>query len=176
MPQQKPADTLSLVRIVDGKCDLGLPRCGNDVAAPAHNDFAARLIQLRDERDVVDKVDVEKECELLFGEVFLRPEETAVNRLRGRAPERCCDRVAIGGPLSADLHAAAVPQHLHRRIRAGFHWSRHEVHAAVHAMPTSGAVLLSNTGGPAGMLGALTARRADGIQACTPAPKAGTAP
>jgi hypothetical protein len=123
MPHEDRPDPLGLVGVDHNKGDLGLARLDNDIASTAGDDGAPVFIDLRNERDVVFEIDVEKESQLLLGKAFLWREKAPPERVRTRSSDRREHPGPVIGAKGADFNRSTVAKMLDDRIVSG---QRHE--------------------------------------------------
>src|SRR3954468_14937588 len=81
MAHESAADSLSMVSVDDDERDLGDARLHQNIPAASHNRAFAAVVDDGDERDLRDEIDIHEIGDLLFGEIALRAEEAAAQRL-----------------------------------------------------------------------------------------------
>ena len=78
MTHQCCTDTLSLIPIDHGKSDLGLSTFDCNVASASDYRRLTAFVYHRHQGHMMDEVDVQEECDFLFGKVALYAEEAAI--------------------------------------------------------------------------------------------------
>src|SRR5689334_13569342 len=121
MLHQQPTESASLMRVVYSESDFRDARRDDDVTAAADDERTLVAMQHRHQRDVVYEIDIQIELDLSLAEMPLRCEETPVDRLVAHAVDRALQLIAIGGPQSTDLDAAAVAQRFRDCVTACVH-------------------------------------------------------
>src|SRR5215217_5119179 len=116
MAQQFSANTLALILIDDGKREFGLCGTQYDVTCATHDSGSSVFLHHRDDRHVIDKIDVGKRVNLLFGEVSPHTKEAAVERLRASAINSCEKSSAVVRSQSTDFDRASIRQVFNRII------------------------------------------------------------
>src|ERR1700733_4160583 len=123
MPHEDRADTLTLIGIDHDKSYLGLAGPDNDIASTTDDRRRFVFIDLRDERDMVFEIDVEKKRQLLLRETLLWCEKASPQRLRAGSSDRREHPGSVIGTKCADFNRTTVAKMLDGRIVSG---SRHE--------------------------------------------------
>jgi len=82
MTQKCAADALSLVFVDHSKRDLRRTGSFNDITSTGNNYRAVPFIDYRDQGDMVDEVDVQKEVDFFFGKIAAHTKKTSIERLR----------------------------------------------------------------------------------------------
>jgi hypothetical protein len=121
MLQQGRPYPLTLMLIDNRERKLSPAGLHDDVSSAADDRTSAVLVDKRNQSDMFDEVDVQKECDLLLAEVPLGGEETTEQRLRAGAADRSDDLVVVLRPQRADLQRPPVVQRLHCGIFGGLH-------------------------------------------------------
>src|SRR6185437_2539979 len=107
MPRQQCTNALPLIGIDYDEGDLGFAGLGHDVASAADDGERTALLDFRDERDMIDKVDVHEEGLFLLRKSPSGHEEAAPQRLRVGTIDRCEHLGLVVGPQCADLDRSA---------------------------------------------------------------------
>lgn len=116
MAHQDRSEPLSLVIVDHRKRDFGPAGLCHDVASAAYNRAPSVHFRDRDQRHVIDEVDVEEEIEFLLAEFAANGEEAAEQGLCAGAFNRRKKAIPVARPQRADFDAPTVAQCLDGRI------------------------------------------------------------
>jgi hypothetical protein len=114
---------LTLVGIDHHESYLGLAGPDNDIASATDDRRRFVFVDLRDQRDMIFEIDVEKKRQLLLRETLLWREKASLQRLRAGSSDRREHLGSVIGTKRADFNRTTVAKMLDGRIVGG---SRHE--------------------------------------------------
>ncbi len=115
MSQERGANPLGPIFVDEREDNLGLAGLDDDVAAAADQGRAPVFIRDRDQRDMLNEVDVEEIVGLFLGNFPFDRKETKVERFRACPRERRAPAIEVLRTLGADRDRAPVMQRLGTR-------------------------------------------------------------
>src|SRR5438105_2394707 len=118
MAHEDRANTLTLIGIDHDESYLSLAGLDNDIASTS-DDRRSVFIDLRDERDMVFEIDVEKKRQFLLRETLLWYEKASSQRLRAGSSDGREHLGSVIGTKCANFNRTPVAKMLDGRIVGG---------------------------------------------------------
>ena len=114
MTHQCPADATPLIFVDHGKGDLGLPGLHDNVTSAARYYRAPPFIYQRNQRHVLDEIDVHEERGFFICEAALKTEEPAIKGPGACATDSGEQIGPVVGSESSDFNPASIAERLSR--------------------------------------------------------------
>jgi hypothetical protein len=112
MTHQYPADATPLILVDYGKCDLGLPGLHDNVTSAARYYRTPPFIYQRNQRHVLDEIDIHEERGFFICEAALKTKEPAIKGPGACATDSGEQIGPVVGPESSDFNPASIAERL----------------------------------------------------------------